>query len=390
AFKRARNTYFRAIQDAKKESWDGFLAEAKGKEVFTAFNYTKPRRVQMTPAMKAGEEMVTTFEDKAKLFRKTLFPPLPEYTAPPPERNDRQPPRLWQPVSPEEVRWAIFTSSPTKAPGPDGLSFRCLRVVYEAMPHWFNDLYRKVLDQGYHPMCWREATGAIIPKPNKPDYKVVKAYRIVALLNCLGKIAEKLVACRLSTLCETFQLLHKDQIGGRKQRSAVDAILALVSDVENNWNKKLVTSALFLDVKGAFDNVSRVRLLQTMQQMRIPTPLVHWVEHFMTERSIQLAFDGQREGMVPVDTGIPQGSPVSPILFLIYLKPLFDVLEKKHPTLQFPSYINDVGIISTGRTLTANVRELNSAVSRNLRPLDILSVALSALWFPNPSRGFAG
>src|SRR5690606_29761872 len=86
------------------------------KEVFTAFNYTKPRRMQMTPAMKAGEEMVTTFEDKAKLFRKTLFPPLPEHTAPPPERNDRQPPKLWQPVSPEEVRWAIFTSSPTKAP----------------------------------------------------------------------------------------------------------------------------------------------------------------------------------------------------------------------------------------------------------------------------------
>src|SRR5690606_653438 len=244
---------------------------------------------------------------------------------------------------------------------PDGLSFRCLRIAYEAMPHWFNDLYRNILDQGYHPLCCKEATGAIIPKPNKPDYKVVKAYRIVALLNCLGKIAEKLVACRLSTLCETYQLLHKDQIGGRKQRSAVDAILALVSDVENNWNKKLVTSALFLDVKGAFDNVSRVRLLQTMRQMRIPTPLVHWVEHFMTERSIQLAFDGQREGMVPVDTGIPQGSPVSPILFLIYLKPLFDVLEKKHPTLQFPSYINDVGIISTGRTLTTNVRELNSA-----------------------------
>src|SRR5690606_25990012 len=196
---------------------------------------------------------------------------------------------------------------------------------------------------------------------NKSDYKVVKAYRIVALLNCLGKVAEKLVAYRLSNLCETFQLLHKDQIGGRKQRSATDAILALVNDVENNWNKKLVTSALFLDVKGAFDNVSCVRLLQTMRQMRMPTTLVHWVEHFMTERSIQLAFDGQQEELVSVETGIPQGSPVSPILFLIYLKPLFDKLEKKHPNLQFPSYIDDVAIIATSRTLAINVKELNSA-----------------------------
>src|SRR5690606_24034864 len=304
---------------------------------------------------------VTTFNEKAKLFRETLFPPLPEYTAHTQTGNARPPPREWRPVSPAEIRWAIFTSSPTKAPGPDGLSFRCLRVAYEAIPHWFHDLYREVLDQGYHPLCWREATGAIIPKPNKPDYKEVKAYRIVALLNCLGKIAEKPVAHRLSSLCETFQLLHKDQIGGRKQRSATDPILALVNDIENAWNKKLVTSALFQDVKGAFDNVSRVRLLKTMRQMGLPTPLVNWVEHFMTERSIQLAFDGQKEDLVPVETGIPQGSPVFPILFLIYLKPLFDILEVKHPNLQFPSYIDYVAVILIGRSLSWNVEELESA-----------------------------
>src|SRR5690606_11640372 len=132
-------------QVAKEGRWVGFGAVAAGKERSTAFSETRPRGEQTTPARRAEEERVATVEDKAKLFRKTLFPPLPEYTAPPPERNDRQPPRLWQPVSPEAVRWAIFTSSPTKAPGPDGLSFRCLRVAYEAMPHWFNDLYRKVI-----------------------------------------------------------------------------------------------------------------------------------------------------------------------------------------------------------------------------------------------------
>src|SRR5690606_16903408 len=81
----------------------------------------------------------------------------------------------------------------------------------------------------------------------------------------------------------------------------------------------------------------------------------------MTERSIQLAFDGHKEDLVPVETGIPQGSPVSPILFLIYLKPLFDVLEVKHPNLQFPSYIDDVAVIAIGRSLSWNVEELESA-----------------------------
>ena len=359
-YKRHRNAYFRAIDYAKKECWDTFLSEAKGKEVYTAFHYTKPRRVQLTPSLKATEDTtVNTFSEKAKLFRKTLFPPLPEYTAPP--VHSFPPPFQWKHVSPEEIRSAIFTSSPTKAPGPDGLSFRCLRAAYDAIPEWFNDLYREVLRRGYHPLCWREATGAIIPKPNKPDYQVVKAYRIVALLNCLGKIAEKIVATRLSSLCESSQLLYKDQVGGRKQRSAIDAIMALTTDIDNAKQKRLVTSALFLDVKGAFDNVSRDRLLVTMKQMRFPSPIVNWVEQFMSKRTIQMAFDGQMEGLEAVETGIPQGSPVSPILFLIYLKPLFDKLEESHPNLKFPSYIDDVAIVSTQRSLAANVRELERA-----------------------------
>src|SRR5690349_17351074 len=137
--------------------------------------------------------------------------------------------------------------------------------------------------------------------------------------------------------------------------------MAMVTDVENAKQKKLVTSALLLDVKGAFDNVSRERLLATMKQMRLPSPMVNWVEQFMSKRTIQMAFDGQMEGLEAVETGIPQGSPVSPILFLVYLKPLFDKLEKDHPNLQFPSYIDDVAVVASHRTLAQNVRELERA-----------------------------
>jgi hypothetical protein len=221
----------------------------------------------------------TSFADKARLFRTTLFPPPPEYQ---PTQTGASQPLTWTPISGAEVERAIFTSSPTKAPGPDGINFACLRHAYRSIPDWFNSLFAEVLNQGYHPRCWREATGAILPKPNKPDYTAVKAYRIVALLNCLGKIAEKLVAQRLADLCEAHHLLHHGQMGGRQFRSAQDAILALVHDVEDKWNRGHNTSALFLDVKGAFDNVSRVRLLETMKQMGIPTPLINWVYHFIS------------------------------------------------------------------------------------------------------------
>src|SRR5690606_21545464 len=159
----------------------------------------------------------------------------------------------WTDVTDQEIREAIFTSTPKKAAGPDGLSFLCLREAYNAIPTWFHQLFCACIVNAYHPLCWREAKGAILAKPSKPDYQAPKSYRIIALLNCLGKIAEKLVAKRLSPHCEDNHLLHEGQMGGRPHRSATAAILALTHDVELGKQQHLVTSALFMDVKGAFD-----------------------------------------------------------------------------------------------------------------------------------------
>ena len=117
-------------------------------------------------------------------------------------------------------------------------------------------LYQLLFTIGYHPKRWREAIGVILPKANKKDYSLPKSYRVISLLNCLGKVLEKILATRLSYLAKTGELLQPTQIGGRKQRSALDAMLLLQSEVEAAWAKKHVTALLFLDVKGAFDHVA--------------------------------------------------------------------------------------------------------------------------------------
>ena len=85
------------------------------------------------------------------------------------------------------------------------------------------------------------------------------------LLNCLGKVAEKVIATRLSFLAETIYLLNFDQIGGRRQKSVVDAVMTIIHDIQLAKNWKEFTSALFVDVKGAFDHVSVNQLLQKCQ-----------------------------------------------------------------------------------------------------------------------------
>ena len=107
-------------------------------------------------------------------------------------------------------------------------------------------------------------------------------------------MAEKIIATRLSYLSLDSDLLHNDQIGGRKQKSAIDAVLNLVHDIQLAKSQNLVTSALFLDVKGAFDHVSSGKLVRICQDLGLPKSLIFWIISFMKDRSIQLAFDGNK------------------------------------------------------------------------------------------------
>jgi len=109
---------------------------------------------------------------------------------------------------------------------------------------------------------------------------------------------------RLAYIAETQGLLHSEQIGGRPARSAVGAVMALVHDVQQaNCNGK-VLSALFVDVKGTFDNVSSIQLLLILQSLGIPPTVLSWTDTFLSERQRGLAFDG---GYLPISLFIRSG-----------------------------------------------------------------------------------
>jgi hypothetical protein len=188
-YKLQRNAHFHAIRHAKDSIWKECLSQAEGPDVWAAFRFTNPRKAQLTPelrTMNAGTEKVCAdFESKVEAFQ-ILFPePPPD----PPATNTQCRPEIpWQTFAPAKIKTAVLTSSPKKAPGPNTITFACLRHAYTAIPHHFNTLYTTLLAVGYYPQAWRQSTTIVIPKPNKPDYSNPKAYRPIALLNCLGKL----------------------------------------------------------------------------------------------------------------------------------------------------------------------------------------------------------
>jgi len=301
---------------------------------------------------------------------KTLFPRPPITRAPDWTEYRPNPAWEWPNIVQEEVKKAIFSSSIKKAPGPDRISFKIIQQAYLAMPDVFYRLYAKLIDKGYHPKQWREAIRVILKKQDRPS-QIPKSYRVISLLNCLGKVAEKIVATRLGYLAETTNLLYPEQIGGRSRKSAIDAALALTHDIQLATNRGLESSCLFMDIKGAFDRVSKNQLLGFCQKLGLPISLCRWILSFMSERYIQLVFDGDRDTKTNIETGISQGSPVSPILFLIYIRFLFEEIdierdkESINIEISKPSYLDNIGIRIASKSLKTNC-EILQRIARRL------------------------
>ena len=130
-------------------------------------------------------------------------------------------------------------------------------------------------------------------KKGKRDFGLIKSYRVISLLNCIGKVVEKVVAQELFCYCKNFSKLHQGEMGGRKERSAIDAVATLVHTVQEKWEEKKLAAALFMDVKGAFDNVSKGQLLNRMIELRIDGELVAWTGSFLLDQKVQLVTSAQ-------------------------------------------------------------------------------------------------
>ena len=105
---------------------------------------------------------------------------------------------------------------------------------------------------------------------------------------------------------------------------------------------------VFIDIKGAYDYIKKPYMLKVLKRLNLPQPLIDWVDSFMSNRGVQLAFKGQVSQLTSLETGIPQGSPISQVLFLIYVK---DIAQRKAYQL---SYIDDFSVSMTSLSARAN------------------------------------
>jgi hypothetical protein len=138
-------------------------------------------------------------------------------------------------------------------------------MTWPVVKHQVLDLFQALLEEGMLPNQWRHAKIIPLRKPNKEDYTIAKAWRLISLLATLGKVLELVVAERISHAVETYGLLPTSHFGARKQRLAEQALLLLREQIYTAWRGRRVLSLISFDVKGAYNGVCKEQLLQRMK-----------------------------------------------------------------------------------------------------------------------------
>ncbi|KAI1829300.1 hypothetical protein DTO027I6_9813 [Penicillium roqueforti] len=262
-------------------------------------------------------------------------------------------------VTAQEIQEAVRGAKAGKAPGRDGIPNSLwhklieIPVVLETVVQLFN----ACINTGYNPSHFRRSITVVLRKQGKSDYQLAKSFRPVALLSTLGKFLEAVVARRMSYAAETNGLLPRTHLGGRKGISTDHAIHIIIDRIKTAWGKgKPVVSLLMLDVSGAYDNVSNERLLHNLKKRRLGH-FVPWVRAFLSNRSTSIRMPEGMSDQIPTPTGIPQGSPISPILYLIYNT---DLIENCGNGVTSNGWVDDVCFMTKGDSERETIKRLRA------------------------------
>ena len=273
----------------------------------------------------------------------------------------------------EEISRALSKSSNTSAPGPDHIPYSVWKSVHRLKPSLLPSLLNPLLAHGFHTPSLKKALGIVLDKLGKPLYDSPFSFRVIVLLRTLFKILERVVASCLSAQATICSLIHPFQCGSLRGRSTADAALVLQHNVESFHRLCYKVSTLFLDVKGGFDNVKFPSLHSLLHRKGVSQYLVQWVGSFLREHTCRLTFQGSSRLFAPVWVGVPQGSPIFPLLFVIYISSL----HLEIPRLLINSYVDDLAVRVASPSYRTNVRLLQKSFSAPKRKASPLNISFS-------------
>ena len=246
----------------------------------------------------------------------------------------------------------------SKATGPDGIGNKLLRETAPVICEPLSKLFQKSIDQGIFPNMWKVANITVLHK--KGSVYDCNNYRPISLLPCVSKVFEKLVFNHMYDYLTRNNLINANQSGFRPGDSTIRQLTSICHKIHQSLDNGDEILSVFLDFKKAFDKVWHKGLLYKLEKIGIHGSLLEWLKKYLSDRRQCVVIQGRKSTYRRIYAGVPQGSVLGPLLFLIYIN---DICKEMKSLVQL--YADDTSLfrVIKNKNIISAVNDINDDLS---------------------------
>ena len=275
------------------------------------------------------------------------------------------------PVTLVEVNDLINILNPSKSVGPNSIPIKLLKIIGSSVSPFLALLVNQSFQSGIFPDKLKIAKVISLFKKGNPESP--SNYRPISLLPIFSKIFEKLMYRRLYRFLEIHKVLYSLQFGFQENHSIDHALVSLTEAVRNTLDNKRLGCGIFIDLQKAFDTVNHRILLSKLEHYGVRGCALEWFRSYLSDRKQYVSVNGSDSDLLSITCGVPQGSVLGPLLFLIYINDLPTASKK----LTFYLFADDTNIYYESKDLSNLVKIVNKELRSVKKWLDANKLSLN-------------